>query len=287
MKIANIIMAYKNPAQLEKMLSAMDHESFYFFIHVDAKFDISSFLYLEQLDRVIFIKDRRICNWGGYSFVKAILASLTEVLGAGSSFDFYNLMSAQDYPIKPIDHIANFYEENIGKSFISYDPESKTDWWAHAVIRYENFHFTDFTFKGRYLLQRVVNFILPKRKFPLPIKLYGSNISSWWSISKECADYLVHFIKINGELDRFMGYTWAADEFLIATILMNSPHKDQIVNNNLRYITWSATSPNPIILTKNDLPAILNSDKLFARKFDTEIDSKILEELDNAISKTN
>jgi Core-2/I-Branching enzyme len=283
MKIANIIMAFKNPAQLEKMISAMDHESFYFFIHVDSKFDIAPFLYLEQLERVSFIKDRRICNWGGYSFVKAIFASLAEVLKTDISFEFYNLMSAQDYPIKPIENIANFYKENIGKSFISYDPDSKKDWWAHAVIRYQAFHFTDLTFRGKYLLQRVVNFILPKRKFPLPIKLYGSSISSWWSISEECASYLINFIKINKELERFMSYTWAADEFLIATILMNSPYKDQIVNDNLRYITWSETSANPLILTVDDLPAILNSDKFFARKFDIEVDAKVLNELDKVL----
>lgn len=276
-------MAFKNPAQLEKMISAMDHESFYFFIHVDVKFDIAPFLYLEQLERVSFIKDRRICNWGGYSFVKAIFASLAEVLKTDISFDFYNLMSAQDYPIKPIQHIANFYEENKGKSFISYDPDSKKDWWEHAVIRYEAFHFTDFTFRGRYLLQKVLNFILPKRKFPLPVKLYGSSISSWWSISEGCATYLINFMRINKELDGFMSYTWAADEFLIATILMNSPHKDEIVNDNLRYITWSATSANPLILTKNDLPAILNSEKLFARKFDIEVDSEILASLDDVL----
>ncbi|MES2446549.1 MAG: beta-1,6-N-acetylglucosaminyltransferase [Bacteroidota bacterium] len=273
-------MAFKNPAQLEKMLRAMNHESFYFFIHVDAKFDIAPFLYLEQLERVSFIKDRRICNWGGYSFVKAIFASLAEVLNSAISFDFYNLMSAQDYPIKPIQHIANFYEENKGKSFISYDPDSKKDWWAHAVVRYETFHFTDLTFKGRYLLQKAINLILPKRTFPLPIKLYGSCISSWWSISKECADYLIEFMKINTELERFMSYTWAADEFLIATILMNSPYKDQIVNDNLRYITWSKTSPNPLILKTHDLHAILNSDKLFARKFDIEVDENILIKID-------
>lgn len=287
MKIANIIMAHKNPAQLERLIRAMEHESFYFFIHLDKKIAIEPFLYLEQLDRVTFIEDRKICKWGGYSFVKAIFASLTEVLGTGTSFDFYNLMSAQDYPIKPIDQIANFYNENIGKSFISYDPDEKKDWWSHAVVRYEQYHFTDFEFKGKYFLQKIFNAILPKRRFPLPIKLYGSSDSSWWSISNECAKYLLNYMNINKNLADFMKYTWTADEFLMASILMNSPHKAQIINNNLRYITWVNSSPNPLILTSTDLPELLNSDKLFARKFDTEIDSKILEELDNAILKTN
>ncbi|TKB99661.1 beta-1,6-N-acetylglucosaminyltransferase [Pedobacter cryotolerans] len=283
MKIANIIMVHKNPAQLERLIRAMDHECFHFFIHVDKKIDIQPFLYLSEFRRVTFIEDRKICRWGGYSFVKAILASLAEVLDSAISFDFYNLMSAQDYPIKPIDHIVNFYRENLGKSFISYDPDEKKDWWEHAIVRYEQYHFTDFEFRGKYFIQKVFNTVLPKRKFPLPIKLYGSSDSSWWSISNSCAKYLLDFMSINKNLSNFMKYTWTADEFLIASILMNSPHKNEIINNNLRYITWVNTSPNPLILTSTNLPEILNAtNKLFARKFDAEVDSMILDELDKA-----
>lgn len=285
MKIANIIMVHKNPSQLERLIGAMDHECFHFFIHVDKKIDIQPFLYLGKFKHVTFIANRKICRWGGYSFVKAIFASLAEVLDSAISFDFYNLMSAQDYPIKPIEKIANFYEQNIGKSFISFDPDEKKDWWAHAVVRYEQYHFTDFEFRGKYFLQKLFNTVLPKRKFPLPIKLYGSSDSSWWTISNECAKYLLDFMSINKNLANFMEYTWTADEFLIASILMNSPHKDHVINNNQRYITWVKSSPNPLILTSTDLPEILNSDKLFARKFDALTDEKILDELDLIFKK--
>src|SRR4051812_30076421 len=112
MNVANIIMAYKNPAQLERMIKAMNHTSFYVYIHIDKKIDIAPFLYLANLERVEFIKDRRLCNWGGFSFVKAIFASLEEVVNAPVSYDFYNLMSAQDYPIKPMDEMAAFFERS-------------------------------------------------------------------------------------------------------------------------------------------------------------------------------
>ncbi len=287
MNVANIIMAYKNPAQLERMIKAMNHPSFHVFIHVDKKIDIAPFLYLAKLERVNFIKDRRLCNWGGFSFVKAIFASLEEVINAPVSYDFYNLMSAQDYPIKPMDEIAAFFERSIGRSFISFDPDDKKDWWSHAVIRYQHYHFTDLKFKGKYFLQRIINSIAPKRKFPLPIKLYGSSISSWWAISKECAEYSIEFMKKSPKLANFMKYTWAADEFLLATILMNSPYRTQIINNNLRYITWSDSSAHPLILELKDLPGILNSDKLFARKFDTEVDGDILDALDQKLFHSN
>ena len=84
-----------------------------------------------------------------------------------------------------------------------------------------------------------------------------------------------------------MNYTWGADEFFYATILMNSPYKDSIVNDNLRLITWEDGSANPVILRQKDMELIQKSDKLFARKFDTHVDAKILQELELLIETTN
>ncbi|PWS33766.1 beta-1,6-N-acetylglucosaminyltransferase [Pedobacter paludis] len=280
MKVAHLIMAYKNPAQLERMIKAMDHPDFYFFIHLDKKISIDQFIYLKELDRVKFINTRVLCNWGGFSFVNAILTSLEEILSTQPRFDFYNLMSAQDYPIKPITEIYNFYKENVGKSFVSYREDGDQSWWAHAVTRFEMYHFTDLSFKGRYFIQALLNKFLPKRKFPVPLKLYGSSISSWWSISHEAAKYYVDYMNQNSKLKDFMKYTWGADEFLAATVLMNSKINNQIVNNNLRFITWQDGLANPRVLISADFEAIKKSDKLFARKFDDTIDSKILDLID-------
>ncbi|WP_231427164.1 beta-1,6-N-acetylglucosaminyltransferase [Pedobacter sp. Leaf250] len=283
MKIANIIMAYKNPQQIMMMLNAMEYPNFDFYIHVDKKVDIKDFLYLQDLPNVYFISNRTVCNWGGFQFVTAIFKSLDEVIQKNINYEFYNLLSAQDYPIKPMNIIADFFKDNIGKSFISYDMEGNEQWWAHAKSRYETYHFTDFKFRGKYFLQRLINYVTPKRKFPISAKLYGTCVSSWWSISKNAAVYLNDYVKNNDKLMRFMKYTWAADEFLIATLLMNSPHQKYIVNNNLRMITWEDSLPNPIILTTKNFDAISESKMFFARKFDIAVDREILIEIDQKL----
>ena len=81
----------------------------------------------------------------------------------------------------------------------------------------------------------------------------------------------------------FMKYTWAADEFFIATLLMDSPYQHTIVNDNLRMITWDDDLPNPLILKSADFAGIQRSEKLFARKFDTDIDAEILSQIDKKI----
>lgn len=283
MKIVNIVMAYKDPQQIERMINAMTHPDFYFYIHVDKKIPVQPFLYLEDLPRVRLIATRMLCNWGGYSFVKAVLNSLAQVLADSQKYDFYNLMSGQDFPIKPIAEIASFYAANVGKSFISYDEDPKKEWWSHARSRYENYHLTDLTFPGRYKLQYLINKILPKRRFPLTIKLYGSSVSSWWSLSLQSAKYLADFSAKNNKLQSFMNFTWGADEFYYATVLMNSPMRGSMVNDNLRLITWQAGSPNPRILTGMDIETMAESKKLFARKFDIKIDAEIFGQIEQKL----
>ena len=279
MRIAHIIMAHKGPKQLERLIAKMQHPMFDLYVHLDKKADMLKFKHLGEQDNVCFITDRFECNWGGYSFVRAILSSVKEVLGSGRDYAYVNLMSAQDYPIKPLDELYQFLMRRSGTSFISYELHDN-DWWKHAVTRFRFYHFTDYKLKGRYLLQKIANTVMPYRQFPLDLNLYGSSDSSWWVISAGAAKYLVNFVESNPKLNRFMQFTWGADEFLIATVLMNSPFKDKIANNNLRYIDWSEGGPHPKILAADDLDRLIESDKFFARKFDIDVDSRILDMLD-------
>ena len=54
-------------------------------------------------------------------------------------------------------------------------------------------------------------------------------------------------------------------------------------NDDLRYLDWSR-EPAPAVLTRDDLPALLGSGKLFARKFDPTVDSEVLDALDRHLA---
>lgn len=272
-------MAHKNPEQLERLIAKMRHNLFDLYIHLDKKTDIEDFKHLSELDNVFFIDNRTECNWGGYSFVTAIINSITEVLNSDRKYEFINLMSGQDYPIKPVNEIYNYLSEHTGKSFIAYDHVDHT-WWKQAVTRFKFYHLTDCKMIGKYQLQKIINKLIPHRKFPLDLTLYGSANSSWWTISADVADYLVGFIKNNTKLKKFMRFTWGADEFLITTIIMNSPFRDKVINDNLRYIDWSHGGAHPKTFSKDDLQTIVEANKCFARKFDIGVDKEILDLID-------
>ncbi|MBO3273256.1 beta-1,6-N-acetylglucosaminyltransferase [Hymenobacter defluvii] len=282
MKVAHLIMAYKEPKQIERLIQKMSHKGSTFYIHVDKKIDSRPFAYLGKLENTKLTQTKLLVNWAGYSFTNAILQCIKEIFETGNEYDFINVMSGQDYPIKSNEYIYKFFSNNIGKSFLSYEAYG-SQWWKSAKHRVEKYHLTDFVFKGHYRIQQFINFLMPKRKFPLSYTLYGGNCATWWTISKKCAEYIVDFIEKNPGIKRFAQFTWAPDEYLIPTIIINSHLKDTVVNNNLRYIDWSLGGANPKILLDNDLQSLEHSDKLFARKFDMERSAALLNQIDEVI----
>lgn len=282
MRIAHLIMAHKNPAQVERLIRALSHDGFYFFIHLDAKANMRDYAHLKRIPRVAFTPRRFDVRWASYRFTGAILECTRDILTTGVQFDFINLLSGQDYPIKPAAAIYDFFAKHRGHSFLSFEPETSA-WWKHARSRIEQYHTTYFQFRGQYMLQRFANWILPKRQFPLPYDLYGSSDGSWWTMTADCASYLVRFIDEHPKVKLFSIFTWGSDEFLIATILLNSPLKASIVNENYRYIDWSEGAANPKTLTVHDFSRLARGHKLFARKFDTALDAEILNLIDNRL----
>lgn len=68
MKIAYLISAYKDPEHLRKLIHALENgieESVHFFIHVDAKVDLSDFTQIANGNNVTYLAERQYVQWGG------------------------------------------------------------------------------------------------------------------------------------------------------------------------------------------------------------------------------
>ncbi len=279
MRIAHLILAHKSPDQLERLIRRLTHPQSDVFIHLDAKTNYHVFAPLALLPNIRFIKYRHNVTWGGFSLTQAALEGFREIIRSPVSYDFINLMSGEDYLIKPPEAIHDFLKEHIGYSFLeyySYDSE----WWQINKSRITQYHLNEFAFPGKYIFQELLNYLLPSRIFPLFNKIYGGNMGGWYTLSRDCAAYLVNFMDMHPQLKRFAKLTWGSDEFLIHTILLNSSLSTSIINNNLRYIDWSHGGSSPKILTIDDLPSLRSSTRLFARKFDIKKDTIVLDQLD-------
>src|SRR6516165_5857227 len=206
MRIACIIMAHKEPQQIERLIKKFSHLPYDFYIHVYKKIPQHPFEYLAQLPNTHFAKNRIRVRWASYSFLMAVQQMIFQVLETGMPYDFISIMSGQDYPISPVSDIYQSLEKNIGRNFICFEDDG--EWWDHAMSRIDKYHFTNFGFKGRYRIQFLLNAILPKRKFPLPYKLYGGPRAMCMTLSKDCAAYVADFISSNNKLRRFIRFTW-------------------------------------------------------------------------------
>lgn len=279
MIIAHLILAHNNPHQLETLVKRLIYADDLVFIHIDKKSDASQFEYIGRLPNVFFVKDRVKVAWGAYSIVEATLNGFREILAANVKVDVVNLMSGCDYPLQTPETIHRFLQDNAGKIFMEYE-HMRTN-WQEALSRVERYHLTNYNFKGRYLLQGIMNKLLPKRRMPNGMIPVGR--SQWFTAPTDCVKYIVDYIDRNKNFKRFIEHTWAPDEFAFQTLLFNSHFREQMVNDNLRYIDWSERKASPKTFTIDDKDALLSSDKLFARKFDLTNHADVIQAVDNKL----
>jgi len=278
MRVACIIMAHKEPQQIERLIKRFDQFPFDFYVHIDRKTRQAPFEYLAHIPHVYFVHSRIRVRWASYGFLIAVQQAISQILKSGIPYDFISVMSGQDYPITPVANIYHLLEKNIGKNFICYEADG--EWWRHAISRVNKYHFTNFGLRGRYRIQFFLNALMPARKFPLAYKLYGGPRAMCMTLSTDCAAYIVGFIESNKKLKRFIRFTWGPDEFVIPTLVMNSKFHQTVINDNFYYIDWSAGGSNPKTLTVEDYQKMMDSGKLLARKFDIRMDQAILDLLD-------
>jgi hypothetical protein len=283
MKLAHLILAHAHPGQLSRLVNALAHKDADIYVHIDAKSDLADFAHLNKQPQLYFIKNRVSVFWGTYSMVSATLNSFEEILEHQIPYSHINLLSAQDYPLAPSDHIHDFLATNADKTYMHslYIPDD----WDEAMERITTYNFGDYKFKGHYLLQHAVKFLGIRRKMPRGVEPYGR--SQWFTITPLCARYVIDYLNEHPRMKRFFRMSFAPDEFVFQTVLMNSPHKASLVNDNLRYIDFSNGGYHPKTLTSGDAMTLLNSGKLYARKFDQEKSSALLEFIDEQVLTKN
>ena len=91
----------------------------------------------------------------------------------------------------------------------------------------------------------------------------------WWCLTKECVVYIDRFVQQNPSYTKYFRTVFIPDESFFQSIVSNSPYKDRVISDDLRYIDWE--NPNPLYprtLDASDFDGLMASSKLFARKFD-------------------
>ncbi|HVW59198.1 MAG TPA: beta-1,6-N-acetylglucosaminyltransferase [Puia sp.] len=279
MKIAHLILAHKNPAQLQRLLDNLQHPDAAFFIHLDKKIDAAPFAYLFQRPNTFPVRKRTKIYWAGFGTIQGILNGFAEI---PRGYDYINVISGQDFPLKPAEYIHRYITERKGKEFITCQTIDGTSEWGDVSPRVRKYHLINWRIPGRHRLENLLNKVLPPRKFPMDHELVGR--ANWFTLSYPAVQYLLRFLHEHPELIRYYKYCWGADEFIFSTILYNSHFKPDIVEN-LLYCYWESGHGHAKTLKTEDLEILKASDKLLARKFDMDADPEIFDMLEDWMKK--
>jgi hypothetical protein len=273
MRIAYVIAAHRRLDQLERLIRRLDGPGTSFVVHVDLRAGREPYEKLlrrtADLDDVHFL-ERHLGYWGGFGVVRAALKAIRYLVHDQVPFDYAVLLSGQDYPLRPPGAIRSSLAEAGGASFMAYHSLPFWGWGPRGGLdRVEDFHVV-----GRVAL----HLRLPrKRRVPGGLVPFGG--SRTWLFTRDVVEYVDGYVRSNPDYVRFFEHALSPDELFFQTLLLNSRFADTIVNDHRLYLEWRGGT-NPATFTRSDLPQLLASDCLFARKFDVGVDAVVLDELD-------
>ena len=308
--IVYIILAFDNPNQINRLLSSLNSESVYFYIHIDKKVDQSPFeLALNEFSNIQFIeyKDRNEISWGDNKMVKSII-NLLKLVNKNHTSGYCVLLSNNDYPIKSNAQIRQYFLNNYGSAFIAMNPlEPNSNIFNQRLNSYKFdlskkrkdlvlipsiWDKTFYTFKILFLIKKVVTAkqifnlrkIFLKRKHPSGIVPFWG--SPWWAIPIEIINEILEFCDYNYEYVKFHEETFISDEIFFQTILSHLKFKGKINSKfdvRCTFMKFKENESSPEIILESDFHELKNlPDRfLFARKFDCLIDNQILNLLEN------
>lgn len=304
-KHAYLIIAHNNWHILEKLILLLDDERNDIYIHIDKKvkdFDKDFFENLPKKSQIHIYSQIKI-YWGDYSQIECELFLLKKSIS--NKYQYYHLISGVDLPIKSQDYIHKFFDNNYGCEFIHYQSND------YVIENYKNikervsiYHYYQ-KHKNRSsglakLCIRVIDKISRELQYMIKLDRWKKNKddikfgSNWISITNELATFI---IKNEEEIEKRYKYTSCADEVFVQTLAYNSYFKDRLYNkkfnnditSNMRLIDWKRgyNKRNPYIWHKEDFNELMNSECLFARKFDYNTDSEIVDKLYVKLRKGN
>jgi hypothetical protein len=290
MKIAYIILVHKNPTQVARLINRLNVENTVFSIHVDFNADAEPFK-KEILaanpnnSNIHFLEKRFKPKWGGFNTIRAAVELIKSVLQFKPDSIVY--ISGQDYPIMANNQIKEYLELYKGKALIEYEPASLDLKVPNSTNRYYFCDYVNYNPKGLFnskevpLLARILTKLLPKRKFIKGVNPFIGR--QWFILPLDIAEFVVEEYKRNKALSNFYRFTIHSAEMYFQTLLLNSKYANRVVN--LRTIFADYNAPNPIVFKAEHIKLLQEQNIPFARKFDSQVDSKILDLIDTEILK--
>ncbi len=293
---AYLIMAHGNFEYLKKLIESLDDPRNDVYIHIDKKSKFTDFNMLKKdikFSSVYFIKQSDI-KWAAFSGILCEV-DLLKAATARIQYDYYHLLSGSDLVIKSQNEIHQFFDQNKGKEFVTFDEQKIDNEYLDRVKYYYLFQDVygrnrrNILLLGLYAIDKILLSIqkLLKVNRIRKVQMEFQKGANWYSITHDLARHIIDQEKWIHKTFRF---SLSGDELFLQTILINSRFKNNLChpnqlkeNLNMRLIDW--TRGKPYTWRKEDYDILINSNMFYARKIDPKIDYDIISLVSSNIEK--
>jgi hypothetical protein len=281
-KIAYSIFEYENPERVARLASRVQTKSDFVRIHLDPIIGKKKFgEWKKIIEKKCQQGDMRIvsefrCKYGSFGLVDANLSAMRDY--EDYDYDYFIDLSGDSYPLKSPEVIKKeLGEKNCARMEFFKLPYKG---WYQGGLHRLNYSYYFLPMKK---YPYVWTFRLPRIRKGLPcgLKPYGGRGSR--CLQKKHVSYILQFTEENPIVKKFFRRVWGPSELFYPTILLNSPLSSTVINQSVLYFDFSERASHPKTLKKSDLETLKRSGKLFARKFNPNVDKDVLDSIDQML----
>ena len=296
LRIAIMLALHNNPEQANVFIGqCLQYKGAEVFIHVDCK-ALHIIEKLRKDSRVHIIDKHYDVQWGDITQVKYVLALMNFISDyemnclSGETFDYISIHSGSDMFVRRIVEFISFLEQDHKFAYLDCHKLPWKDWqyggglgrialyWP-AIFR-RRLKRPSFTHFCRALYGRLYGWgIIKGRRIPEDIQFWGK--SAWYTISGECMSRCLNYLNQNPSFLTFFENTLCPDEIFFDTLICLVGEEENIQkHDNLMYddmiVHDRKNVGSPKTMTMEDIETIEQSGAFFARKFDTNVDSRVV-----------
>lgn len=298
LNICYFFMVHDKPAQFLRLLSAIHNDRDRFIVHVSqaaSPQDRRAFAEITARFSRLDVLASRMTAWGHWSLVETHAAAIAHAL-AHADWDYMINLSGACYPLKSSDQIRSRLHDaaaafrsreggdappagggrgNDGRHWPNYvTVQHIDDCPAHVRERYSRFWF---------LLGGKLRMIPGLRRTPPEALDHGWKGSNWSVLHRGFCEWLDRDPLV-GKANAFLRHCKLPEEAWLPWLMMSSPYR-HTRSPNRHHINWTRGNAHPHILRSENFEELTASDAFFARKFDPEIDARILDMLDELVAR--
>lgn len=285
MKIAYCISAYTDAPQLKRLVDSLGKDA-HVFIHIDKKSDVEEFKRHLSPDsgNIHYVEPIKI-RWATISQVEYQIRMLQAAIGSPVRFDYLFMLSAFDYPLWSNERITGYLRQHQGREYLAGIQVQSTFYLKDLQREYHpDFEKAWLPDSLNHLIRGGLRHVARLAGFRKPAQVTLANGSrydvykgsDYFCITRELAEYVVEQYHKHPEIKKYFTNTFAPSETLVHTIAFNSRFRDNCIAIKGPYQGLASLTPlhylegcNIKILDESDFTKLIQSGKMFARKFRT------------------